>query len=830
MDLIKRHIETQLPDFIVNHQSFLFEEIFDRLFSANKLENKTLLLYIFRIIELNSQSQISTNFFNAIHLHIELDNNLEIKSLILEFLWNYYFSKVYALDKKEEVNNELVNKIEKLTKLVNRPLELPYNVTKPQEKKLRKDRVLIREYLKAYKKLDIKSSLTPKSLINVKVIQDKYLSELLEKNPFLLRIQELSDVNSYVVLNLESFTSINKLKLNNIPIFKIFENIILFDCEDRVQKFSQLNFQNLVNLNQRHGTNFKNFVVITFDNESNSINSVRNKIDLIKDRFKISDTSSYTILNSEIDFLIKRKDKLSSSIEFFGFESSGSWDTFIEETSIRELYELRSIKLMNIYSICYTDEIKKYILGDLFSKKETSELISSSTKMTILELRDDDIEVLKKALSNTLDLIINSGIKSKVVESLKYTPTLVLDEAILRNHNLLSKIKNCLALSRSTKFKTWSDLLNSNSNYFLILSYRDQGRYPNYYYPNLLELKLDYEKNANATLSNFLFRHHYNWSKYNLLKDYHKLLTHSIRENHFEWDKLKKNIQELKPEKKLVIDWELENTYSNTENRESYKVKLSGQRAKLYHSSDFIIYSDINSEVFRIERIKWFFENIDCEDSKYRMQKLDELLDEFNPAEKLIDTSQQEIELQIIRNQLGLENESAGRIWKVLLNKKAELIGIDTLYTELLQLFSNNNVPLVKQSYFISSWLNTQNDALMPRGNKIVKVLFDYLQLSKEYRRILYRLKNASISGKIEATRKYSNLLKDLFSDGCFDSNANLKLIIQNKLVDYKQNHSLEELGIDSENPISGLIALVELIKPEIKTVELETIEKNNNE
>ena len=163
MELIKQHIETQLPDFTVNHQSIIFEEIFDRLCSANKLENKTFLLYIFRIIELNSQSQINTTFFNPIHLHIEIGNNLEIKSLILEFLWNYYFNKAYALDKKEEVNNELVNRIEKLTRLVDRPLELPYNVTKPQEKKLRKERGLTREYLKAYKTLNIKSSLTPKS-------------------------------------------------------------------------------------------------------------------------------------------------------------------------------------------------------------------------------------------------------------------------------------------------------------------------------------------------------------------------------------------------------------------------------------------------------------------------------------------------------------------------------------------------------------------------------------------------------------------------------------------------------------------------------------------
>jgi hypothetical protein len=55
---------------------------------------------------------------------------------------------------------------------------------------------------------------------------------------------------------------------------------------------------------------------------------------------------------------------------------------------------------MNIYSICYTDEIKGYIIDDFFSKKESSELISSSTKNAILELRDEDVETLKETLSN----------------------------------------------------------------------------------------------------------------------------------------------------------------------------------------------------------------------------------------------------------------------------------------------------------------------------------------------------------------------------------------------------------------------------------------------
>jgi len=481
---------------------------------------------------------------------------------------------------------------------------------------------------------------------------------------------------------------------------------------------------------------------------------------------------------------------------------------------------------MNIYSSCYTNEIKTYILEDLFSNNESSELISANTKMAIIELRDDDIQTLKEALSNTLNFIIHSDSMSKIIESLSNTATIIFDEAILKNAKLLSKISNCLGLTNLIKLKTWSDSLNLDSNYLLILSYRDQGKYPNYNYPNIQEIELDSEKIINAIFLKFLFGQHYNWSKYYLLKEYHKLLTHPIRESHFDWNKLLKLIQEQKPETKLKIDWNLENTYSSTENKDLYKVKLSGQKAKSYNSSDFIIYSDINQEIFRIERIKWFFENIDFDESKYRIQKLDELLDEFNPAEKLIDTSQQDIELQIIRNQLGFENETTGGIWKVILNKKSTLIGLDTLYKELLQLFSTNNIPLVKQSYFKNSWLNAQSDILMPRGNKIVKVLFNYLQLGNNYRLILYRLKNASISGKIEATRKYSILLKNLFSDSCFDLNKNFKIILQKKVVDYQQNHLLEELGIDSENPISGLITLVELIKPEIKTVELELLEK----
>ena len=65
-----------------------------------------------------------------------------------------------------------------------------------------------------------------------------------------------------------------------------------------------------------------------------------------------------------------------------------------------------------------------------------------------------------------------------------------------------------------------------------------------------------------------------------------------------------------------------------------------------------------------------------------------------------------------------------------------------------------------------------------------------------------------------------------MFSDGCFDSNVSIQSLLQSKIQFYKNNHSLDELGIDDENPLNGLNTLIELIQPEIKLIALETIEK----
>lgn len=828
MELIKQNILPQLDSF-KNKNLSSFDNIISEIQNDYKTEFTEIICYLEHILNLCFLSTISG--LTSLHIHIENEFDDSQKLLIGEFLSIKLFKYYYSIDNQiNETNSSLVEFIAQIELKIN-SLEMRCpdgasgknggnRIWKNWVKEKKENRTL----LEFYKVLDKKSSLKPKSIFNLQKNFCRSLSQKFDFRPYIKLIN--SNRESYNLGNANN--TLNEIDQINNQIIDELDSIILFDCE-RKRLMTNFSFEEINKWNTDYDTRFTKYLIITFGKEFSSVNHTRNKLELIRERFKIPTNTTYTITKTEIDFLLNRKESTPLSIEFAGYESSSFWDTFVLETSIRELYELRSIKLMNIYSICYTDGIKNYIINDLFSKKESSELISSSTKLAILELRDDDIEVLKEALSNTLDVIMNSGIKSKISDSLSNTPAIVLDEAVLRNQNLLSKIRNCLGLKKTTKFKNWSGLINSDLKDLLILSYRDQGRYPNYYFPSLLELNLDSECITKAILPSFLFIHYYNWSKYNLYKDYQKLLTHSIREQHFEWNKLKNKIQELKPEQKLNIDWNLENEYSNSEQREAYKVKLKGQRVRTAYGSDLFIITEDSKTDYRVVKIDYLL-SLDNEDSKVFIQNLDEIQQNINIYDKIVDKKQQEAELEVIRKQFNLGDETAGRLWKVLLKNLAEVQGEDQLYSELKIYFETKGIKIVSQFHFKNSWINPQSESIAPLSKRVFIELCEYLKIPKIYFVIIQRIRNSSKQSSRQSTRQMNHLLKDLFNDGCFDTDSNLRKIITNRLEYYKVNHPLDDLGIDENYLADNLVTLVELIKPELKLVELETIERITNE
>lgn len=827
MELIKQHILPHLNSF-TNETLSSIDNIFSEVQNDSKTEFTEIICYLEHLFNL---CFLSTNKgLTSLHIHIENEFDDSQKLLIGEFLSIKLFKYYYLIDNQiNEANLSLVEFISQIEFKIN-SLEMRCpdgasgknggnRIWKNWVKEKKENRTL----LDFYKALDKNSSLKPKSIFNLQKNFCNSLSQKFEFRPYIKSIDNKRE--SYNLVN--ATKTLNEIDEINNQIIDELDSIILFDCE-RKRLMTNFSFEEINKWNTDYDTKFTKYLIITFGKDYSSINHTRNKIDLIRERFKFPNNTTYTITKSEIDFLLKRKESAPLSIEFVGYESSSFWDTFVLETSIRELYELRSIKLMNIYSICYTDEIKNYIIGELFSEKESSELISSTTKLAILELRDDDIEVLKEALSNTLDVIMNSGIKSKVVNSLINTPAIVLDEAILRNQNLLSKVRNCLGLTKTAKFKTWSDLINSDLKDFVILSYRDQGRYPNYYFPSLLELDLESECIARVILHCFLFIHYYKWSKYNLYKEYHKLLTHPIREQHFEWNKLKNKIQELKPEQKLNIDWNLENEYSNSDQRESYKLKLKGQRVKTAYSSDLFIITEDAKTVYKVVKIDYLL-SLDNEDKVF-IQNIDEIQQNINIYDKIVDKKQQEAELELIRKQFNLGDETAGRLWKVLLKNLAEVQGENQLYLDLKKHFEAKGIKIVSPFHFKNSWINPQSESIAPLSKRVFIELCEYLKIPKIYFVIIQRIRNSSKQASRQSTRQMNQLLKDLFNDGCFDSNQNPREIIFNRIEHYRANHPLDELGIDENYLVDNLVTLVELIQPELKLVELETIEKTSNE
>lgn len=818
MGLLIHIIQECLIGFVIKTNSS-FDKIFDLIGNEKKEEYKSLLKYINRILD----SSISNIELKPLHIHIEerLENNIKI--LISEFIIIKKFIINQQLDfSDQEINNIfLEGEIKSLKTDVSSPLQLSCHTKGWDEKRIRKERKRKRIRLKFLKTLSIKSTFNPKFLFNCQFQLYNPLVDLFSEKSYGTNIDELPLKNSYGILNPDKTLN----ELDNKNLIDNLESVILFDSE-RKQKMLNYSFEEINKWNEEYETNFKNYIIITHGREPMSFQRIRSKIDTIKEKFKIPQQTSYTILSSEIDLLFDRCSKTQIPVEFIGFSNSTFWESFLLEISIRELYELRSIKMMNIYSLCLNEDIKNHIIEELFSKAESSKLITNSTKQALLELREEDLNVIKDALTSTLDLIIDSELKTKVIEVIHKETSIILDHSVINNKTLRSKISTALSLTKSNKLVSWTDIKNINPLSTLILAYRDQGKFPNYYYPNIIESEFSAETNISAILLNFFFSRHYNWSKYNLLKDLHKYLNHTIRQTFFEWNKLKTTIQSFRPESKLNIDWNLEYEFSNSENRETFKLKLKGQSAKTCNGSDLYIYRISTEDKPRIEKINWIYDHIDFIENKFLVQKLDDILDEFNPFEKMISAHQQEEELDIIRKQFNLGDESVGRLWKILLKRIADSKGDKILYDQLKIYFESKGLKIVSFFHFKNSWINPQSESIAPLSKRIFIGLCEYLKIPRIYFVIIQRLKNASRQSSRQSTRQMNCLLSDLFNDGCFDAGINIREIISNKLSYYINNHPLDELGIDESYLLENLITLTELIQPELKLLELESIEK----
>lgn len=817
MNQLSLHIIKHIDAFISGNDA-IFDRVFKEIQDSNKDAYKSLLLYFHNIL---LKAHSSEGNLNALHLHLEGNIDDAVKTLIGEFLIVRAFYLEYAKDNSQVVNENLRNIIARISNEVGQPLYLPEDISRAKQNKIREERKELRAKLKFFQSLDDKATLCPKTLMNLQTKTHRPLAELFKSKVYATDLHGYSNVNSYTVLNTEN--GINQLDAY-INLVDTLETVILFDCERKVD-FLEYRYNLLQEWNVDNGTSFKNLLIFTFDKYEPNINRLKNVTNLIKDRFQIPISNTYIISRDEWAYLLKKKTENSINVSFCGESNSTFWELFELEAGIRNLYELRSIKMMNIYSLAVDADVKQYILDDIFSSEKQSNFLSSDSRQALLECSAEDINTIRDALSDALELVIKSNLAGEVEKLIQEDSIIVLPDDILKNDYIRYKIVDVLKLSRINKLLSWDSIDFYTEKPILILAYKDQGRFQYYFYPNILESTFYHSVKANAVFLSVFFKTNYEWASFNLQREKFKYVNHALRQEWFDFAMLEKEITSLKPHKSDTTDWDLENEYADSEIRTVVKVKFRGTRNfKTFTKSDLFIFNYKGQHTYRIERIEDLM-SIDLTEESLNIQHLDEIQEEINIYEKLNTLNNPEKELEVIRNQFKIDDKEPERLWKILLMKQSVEKGINEFYTELDAFLNSKGLKIVSFSHFQHTWLNPESGSITPLSKRVFIALCEYLHIPKTYFIIMQRLKNASKQATRHSTRQMNSLLKDLFNDTCFDANIKAKEILEGRLDHYKKKHPLDEIGINENHLLDNLVTLVELIQPEIKLLEVETIE-----
>ena len=817
MKIINQHINKYIDAFIENPTDS-FESVFSEINNDEKVRLKNLLIYIDKTLDITSTSNNSE--INYLHLHIEKDFDFNDRALILEFLVLKYFLDSLENDKSELTNELIQDNISRLERDIKNN-QIPAKASGKNGgnriyKNWKKEKDEKKAELNFNKAILYSNKLQVNTVVNTLT---RYFTECIEKfksKQYGIKIEDVNASKSYVAINKEK--TLNQIdEINNV--IDNLENIILFDSESK-SNFINFNLKELIEWN-KDGASFKNLIIITFGKKKVNINNLKNKLNQVEFKFyseKNDLIRPYIVTNFEVNQLLKKGTQKQLKTNLYGTENNTFWDSFLIETQIHEnLYELISIKMRNIYSLVVSDRIKEIVLESIFGDNKESTLISETTQQ---EFPDEIKSELKENLSNTLDYIINSSWKDEIKCLINENTTLVISNEFLENNLLKKELQKELGISNSNKLINWEELNSTIAENLIILNYLDPGHYPYYFYPNIIEIPAI---NSNGIFLNLFFKNKYQWANFNNNNDYYKLLNNQIRTEFFDWNSIKKSVNNLRPTVKEKTSWDIESSYVNNGNKEVIKIKLlSEKRSHNYHSSDLFICKANN--IMKVEKaIDLLVLNLT------EIQSLDDIIDALPIYDKLADINKQEEELDVIRKKFNIEDgEDAGRLWKVLLKRKSEEKGKELLYFEIQELLSKQNLKMVSFQHFENHWINPESKSLSPIIKKVFLSICNYLNLPKTYIILISRIKNKTKQASRNNTRKMNLLFKDLFDDGCFDDISKTREILTTKKEYYQQNHSLEELGIDENHLLENLVALVELINPEISLQKVDSIESIN--
>jgi hypothetical protein len=817
-DLLTIYIKEHLPKFIKNSDDG-FLQIYSSLISEKKNEFKELLIYIDKL--LNRTVNQNDRKIKLVHFHFE-GIQTEVIKLLSEFITVKFFLTGLYSDGLKSDTNHLQDKIKQLNRVLEQPIQVTTGATgKSWEYKQKK---YIKSKLKEKKRFyeDIcnynpNASLFPQTLINVTKLDYEYLKGLFEYKPFAVPLKSVKKELSYVLLNDdETIDEVDQIRMNDMrALLDEIENIILFNCEMK-PIFHKFNFKELNEWNDVF-CKFKNLIIFSFNKGQFRLSKLRSKLISIQSTYYSGVSNfnnlAYVIMPYELNLLLDQSITKKIVTDFYGDTYCSFWEGFKLNVH-KGISELVSIKMMNVYSLVISPDIKELVLKDIFGFNGVPMIISIETKEAINDLSVDTIKNLRSYLSDTLDWIIHSDWKQYLKSIIGTSSNILVPKTIYNNAPLLKSFCHALNIT-DNRVRTWVNIEKSTETDILILDYRDTGELPYTITPNIFEDHFARAQNVKALFISIFFKNRYDRLNYLLNKEKIKILDHPIRDRVFKWEELRKISDEAIPFIKEDISWDYENNYQISYELSSIKITFKySNKVKSYYPSELLIVTTNNSGSFRAIRAEDLLEE-EFDEVEIFIQQLEDIYSEFNIYEKLANTARERKELQIIRNKYNLnESEAASRLWKILLNRKCNQIGTHVLFEKIKEYMVQKNMDMVSYNTFKKIWIEPNSASIIPREKSMFFVVCEFLDLPISYYRIMLRLKNAEKQTNSVSSRQMNSLLSDLINDGCFNINVNLreKLIqLKNK---YIQNHEFDEIGIGDEEVVDELFALVDLLKP----------------
>lgn len=839
MEFVFEHINKYL-DAVVLKKCDEFDRIFSLLNSSSKERIKPLLKYLNEILLFSERNE--SDKLDFVHIHFPQINESFTSAIlewfiIREFYGHFRDSKNYDQESISFVDKQVAN----LDTIINDPT-IPSNASaknggnkalknhRERKKRLRK----VKDFYQSLSanKLGNSFEFKPTTLINLLRKEYEYQeANFFESSWYVMTPDNITESSrlirrAYVLLNdVHDLSQIDQLKLNNQSLLDNIVNVLLFDCATK-SRFSSFNYRNLVKFNEE-GTHLNKLYIFSFEKTKFNLEKVLSKLNLINTKFYIRPSGleykSYVIHHYELQRLIADPVQ-PPEIVFIGDTSFFCYELCELLQDLPELKELYSIKMRNMYSLCWTKEITSLVLDDIFDPSIDPVFISKSTKDLVI--KQTIIVKLRDQLRSILEVVQSIGSRFISKCSKKNKSTILIPYHVYKHSNLFEQLK-ALINNPTISYTTWKEVKNTDFSDLVVLDYRDSGDFPFNIYPNIYELFYSTRFKITGFFLAMFFKGNYEFTLNNYLKTFFaQILNHSFREEQFNWEeiKLKMELSSTRNDDYTNL-WDIENVYEHNQDHNSIEFTFKNRQKRKYYPSHLLIFS----EDYKIKHV-YSAENIydHYDDKTVYIQPLEMAYEDIH----LFDfTKEEQEELNQIKAKYDLNpTEEQTELWKVFLCRKALENDIDSVYSELLSIATENNIKFISKNYFQDNWLNYDSRTLIPRSKKLFKFICEYLQLPYVYFRLMLKQRAKERYKARQSNSQMNTFLMTLINFGLFNdgvefdpSNDDHRLLTENLI----KNHDLEEIGIIKENIYKELTALIALIKDNIKLELVESIKRN---